>query len=278
MKKLMFALTAVAATVAVADVVSSNIVGYQNEGVQPGFRFIAAPFTGVDGGESFKLKDLKTNCCEDGSVEDGWIEVTDAVVELTNTGSFKRRIVYVPEWYADGEEYGPGWYDDTDTKFSAELGNSVEMPFGYGVQVNITGARNQEVTYSGAVKPGPTVLDLAPGFRTVGNCACKNLYLKDLLTNCCEDGSVEDGWIEVTDAVVELTNTGSFKRRLVYVPEWYAEGETYSKGWYDSEDKEFTEEVGNEVMFPGGTGFQVNITGARNQKITIKSALATDAE
>ena len=254
-----------------------SVVGYQNQGVQK-YQLVPATFTGVDGKENFKLKDLKTNCDEAGEASTGWIEVVDAIVELTDTGTFKRKFVYVPEWYADGEEYSKGWYDSTDGDFEELLDEKVELPFGYGYPVSISGSNGQEVQYAGAVKPEPTIIDLAAGYKIIGNCACKNLYLKDLITNCDETGESGKGWIEVVDAVVELTDTGTFKRKFVYVPEWYADGEEYSKGWYDSTDGDFKEELGSIVMFVGGGAFPVSISGNNDQQICIKSALATDAE
>ena len=277
MKKLMFALTAVAATVAMADVVSSNIVGYQNQGVQK-YQLVSATFTGVDGKENFKLGDLKTNCDEAGEVSSGWVEVLDAVVELDNQGTYKRKFVYVPEWYADGEEYSKGWYDSTDGDFKELLDEKVDLPFGYGYPVSISGVNGQEIQCSGAVKPGPTIINLSAGYKIIGNCACKELYLKDLVTNCDETGESSAGWVEVLDAVVELDNQGTFSRKFVYVPEWYADGEEYSKGWYDSTDGDFKEELGSKVKFIGGGAFPVSISGSNGQMITIKSALATDAE
>lgn len=168
--------------------------------------------------------------------------------------------------------------NDTED-FVNKLDDVVDMPFGYGVQVSMSKARNQQVLFSGAVKGAPTIFDLSGGFWTIGNCAAKELKLANLITNCDESGETEDGWIELVDAIVELSQTGSFVRKIVYCPEWYAEGETYTKGWYDVNDTEdFEKELGNDITFAPGSGFQVSISKNRNQKITIKSALATDAE
>ncbi len=226
------------------------------------------------------LADFKTNCDETGTESTGWEEKVDAIVVLDDTGSYVRRLVYVPEWYAEGEEYTKGWYDSDeadDDSYTTPYDNTFEMPFGYGVQISISGNRGQSVTYSGKVKETPTILDLPQGFSIVGNCACKDLQLSNLLTNCDETGTESTGWEEKVDAVVELDNTGSYVRRLIYVPEWYAEGEEYSKGWYDgdeADDDSYTTELGSSVSFGGGKGFQVSISGSRGQKITIKSALA----
>ena len=58
MKKLMFAAAAIAAGVAVADVTSANVVGYQNFGVGSGLSSLSAPpFLKIIGDR--KLSDLK---------------------------------------------------------------------------------------------------------------------------------------------------------------------------------------------------------------------------
>ena len=57
MKKLMFAAAAIAAGVAVADVTSANVVGYQNLGMDLGVSKISAP-TFLKIGGARKIKDL----------------------------------------------------------------------------------------------------------------------------------------------------------------------------------------------------------------------------
>lgn len=256
-----------------------SAVGYQNEGVQKKFSFVASSFTKVGGGEDFTLADFQVNCNEEDSVSTGWEELTDAIIELDGSGTFKRRIVYVPTWYADGEDYDKGWYDAKDGEFTNKLDNAVNMPFGYGYQICCSAiTRKQEVKYSGEVKNAPTFIDLTSGFFTIANCRPTELKLDELIVNCNEEESVMTGWEELTDAVIELDENGTFARRIIYVPAWYADGEVYDKGWYDSSDGDFTTPLGQTVKFDPGTGFQVCISASRGQRITIKSALAKDAE
>ena len=61
MKKLMFAAAAIAAGVAMADITSANVVGYQNIPVKNGFNMIAFNFEPVDGSKSFAITNFISN-------------------------------------------------------------------------------------------------------------------------------------------------------------------------------------------------------------------------
>ena len=61
MKKLMFAAAAIAAGVAVADVTSANVVGYQTYTLVPGLNMISDAFLKVDGEGKILINDLIPN-------------------------------------------------------------------------------------------------------------------------------------------------------------------------------------------------------------------------
>ena len=92
----MFAAAAIAAGVAVADVTSANIVGYQNKTPDTSFKFVGPNFIQCDGTEDLTLGDLKFNCDETNAYpEKGWMPMVDLVNVLDQDGNCPEQLVYV---------------------------------------------------------------------------------------------------------------------------------------------------------------------------------------
>ena len=238
--------------------------------------FIGTPFQQVGGADNATLIDLKVNCSEEEDSPTGWQPNADAVVQLDASGSFVRKLVYIPAWLAEAVGCTRGWYDEDDVSaedFSTNY-NNLPIPFGSAFQVCVSGVGAQ-ATFAGEVKASATITDVA-GFMGVANCAPKAMTLGDLKVNCSEDEDSPTGWQPNADAVVQLDASGSFVRKLVYIPTWLAEAVGCTKGWYDEDDvsdEDFSTRYDNLVSWAAGEGFQVCVSGV-DATVQIDSALS----
>ena len=275
MKKLMFGLACAAGLMAVGDVSSANIVGY-NAGAVEGFAFVGPSFTKVGGATAFKYSDIVVNCNETNEGP-GWQPLGDSIVILDENGSFVRKLVYLPQYLATEVSAQKGWYDDNDVgndDFS-KCWNDEELEFGYGVQVSATVGAGATVQFAGEVKGSPTVVDVE-NFVAVGNCAPKALKLSDIVVNCNETNE-GPGWQPLGDSIVILDENGSFVRKLVYLPQYLATEVSAQKGWYDDNDvgnDDFSKCWNDILEWAIGEGFQVSATAGAGATVTVKSALA----
>ena len=74
-----------------------------------------------------------------------------------------------------------------------------------------------------------------------------------------------------------LNENGSFVRKLVYLPQFLADGFKVSKGWYEenaASDEDFTDCWNDRLEWAIGEGFQVSASVGVHATITVKSALA----
>ena len=106
MKKLMFAAAAIAAGVAMADITSANVVGYQNIEVKNGFNMIALNFQPVDGTEEIAIQDLINNkeglIAGQGAATADQIQVWDG--SAFTVYFYRANKTTTPKWTK-----GPGW-------------------------------------------------------------------------------------------------------------------------------------------------------------------------
>ena len=237
--------------------------------------FIGTPFQIPGGADNAKLIDLKVNCSENEESGTGWQPNGDAVVQLDASGSFVRKLVYIPTWLAEAVECTKGWYDEedfADEKYDTNY-NNLSIPFGSAFQVCVSG-EGAMATFAGEVKKTATITDVT-GFMGVANCAPKSLTLGNLKVNCSENEESGTGWQPNGDAVVMLDENGSFVRKLVYIPTWLAEAVECTKGWYDEEDfanEIYTTRYDNLVSWDAGEGFQVCVSG-ENATVQIDPAI-----
>ena len=152
MKKLMFGLACAAGLMAVGDVSSANIVGY-NAGAVEGFAFVGPSFTKVGGATTFKYSDIVVNCDETGSGS-GWQPLLDSIVILDENGSFVRKLVYLPQSLADEFEATKGWYDNNDANvddFTNCWNDRIEWSIGEGFQVSASVGVHATITVKSAL-------------------------------------------------------------------------------------------------------------------------------
>ena len=95
MKKLMFAVAAIAAGAAVADVTSANVVGYDSANMQEGGNVVGAAFIPVGGGKMVDLTSITVTGYE------GTFAGTISASKLTETGATDDSATYVWSDYID---------------------------------------------------------------------------------------------------------------------------------------------------------------------------------
>ena len=124
-----------------ATALTSGVVGYNNNAVSQ-FMFIGTPFQQLGGADNATLIDLKVNCSETEDSPTGWQPNADAVVQLDASGSFVRKLVYIPTWLAAEAGCTKGWYDENDViaeDFSTRYDSLVSWNAGEGFQVCVSG-------------------------------------------------------------------------------------------------------------------------------------------
>ena len=210
MKKTMMAVAALSATVAMADVVSSDVVGYQNKDTVVGFNFVIPTFKAVNGG-TVNIQDIKiSNATE-------W---NDSIQVLDEGGATVATYFYLTSGSSGAE--ADGWVDDT-----LALAD-VELEAGQSILVDTAAAA--VITFSGKVSTDDTVVETVAGFNFVGNNTPVALDIQDItIKNATEwndsiqvldeggatvatyfyltagsSGAEADGWVDDTLALADV--------------------------------------------------------------------------
>ena len=245
--------------------------------------FAGFPLPKVGGGEALTYADLKVNCgeTEETSVT-GWQALADSIVELDEAGTFSRFVVYASDWLiGDLEVNETGWYDNDNIDNDHCL-NTTPFDFGHAVQIYVTDAElDPQINFAGEVKQAPTVTDLAD-VMGIANCSPKKIYAEDLIVNCGEtEDTSGEGWQALADSIVMLDENGTYVRDIVYASAWLiGDLEVKEVGWYDNDsiDDDHCYNHSEDLCWEAGQGFQVCVLDDLGATITIKSALAKDAE
>jgi hypothetical protein len=162
MKKTMMAVAALSAAVAFAsDIVSSDVVGYQQKDTVTGFNFVIPTFKAVDGG-SVHIQDIKIVNATDWSDNIQVLDEGGATVAL-----------YL---YATKEQSGfsaDGWVAE-------DLTGLADVTFEPGQSILIDTAVPATLTFAGAVSTEDTVVETVPGFNFVGNNTPVSVDIQDI--------------------------------------------------------------------------------------------------
>ena len=222
MKQALVALALFAAGIAVADVTSSNIVGYQKIPVIKGLSGVTPTFVAIGGGD-IKLKNIVPS---EGFYNSGNIQF------FSDEGNGK--VSFTAYYYYDaGDVENAGWYDlDTDE----DLGDTT-IAAGSG----FFAYSNAEATFtvSGEVKQGTTTVPLVKGLTWAGNGTVNNLKLKDIVPS---EAFYNSGNLQFFSA----EGNGKVSFTAYY---YYDAGDVENAGWYDLD----TDESLDDTDVPAGS-------------------------
>jgi hypothetical protein len=118
-----------------AEVVSSNIVGYQKVTLQEGFNFVAPQFNIVGGGD-LDLQSVKLDVADDEATGNDNIQILDADGNPVATYYW-----YPAAWFGGTKS---GWVD-------GDTGGLAEVTVANGLSVLVEGAGDCTVTVAGEV-------------------------------------------------------------------------------------------------------------------------------
>ena len=273
-KKIMAVATAVVGTVAMADIVSSSVVGYQTKAnASAQMNWTCNTFVPCN-------KTKTTMTLGDMKATDGFI--WSAVVFLQPDGRVKSvehaQLGPVKEKYtyweaADTEDGVGGWYfeDDENAEYNQ---NSRVIALGEGYYVQGTASEIGEgLLFSGEVANDATALEVTSAqMNWFGNCSPTDITLGDITAT---DGLIWSAIVFLRDdgrvKTVEHASLGPVKEKYTY---WEAgDTEDGAGGWY-FEDDENASYNQNARVIAAGEGFYLQGTASEiGQSISIPSAL-----
>ena len=163
MKKLMFGL-AIAAVGSAFAVESSNVVGYQNIAINPGFNMIAFNFQPLDGTENISIQDFVQN--KDVLVAGTGAGTSDQI-QVWDGSKFS---VYFYKAYKASNPgkftYGPAWVSTT----AASTPTTDTITRGSGVWfARPTTSEAGSITVSGSINATAKTHDIAAGFNMISS-------------------------------------------------------------------------------------------------------------
>lgn len=183
MKKLMFAVAAMAAGIAVADITSSNIVGYSENGLRHGAKMITAQFVNIGASKNIDLQSLVPT----GS---GIIDQTE--IKVLNAGGVGVED-YIWTSGSDVDSDTDCWAnEDQDTKIT-------DRAFEPGTGLWVYGEDGQGIRSSGEVEQvNDVVFPLRHGAIGCGNPYPVAINLQDIVPE--GDGIIDQAEIKVLNA------------------------------------------------------------------------------
>ena len=209
MKKLIMAAAAITAGFAMADVVSSSVVGYQEFSLNNGFGMTTMTFKPISG-DTIPLQSLIPTGTGVGGYGDVAIQTMDA--EGNWDGEYT--------WFtAENSGSVDGWFD-----VNFELTDAtVNYKQGLFVQ---TSADDVKITYSGAVATGTIETAVPNGFSMSGNATPVALDLQSITPT----GTGVGGYGDV--AIQTMDENGNWDGEYT----WFnAENSGSEDGWYDAD-------------------------------------------
>ena len=237
MKKLMFAAAVAAASVAMADVTSANIVGYQGNTLREGRIALGSSFIPVSG-ETIDLTDVVI-ISEDETEEDVDIQ------KLTARGGAVSGSNFYWNNFMDDEDLIYGWFNGSGKK--AVKG---DQTYEIGDAIWINAPDNTfKIQYSGAVDQEGSAVVLREGRKLIANPTPVAVNLYDVKVTS-EDETEEDVDIQ------KLTARGGAVSGSNFYWNNFMDGEDLVYGWYNGSGKRLTREDG--MMYGPGEAMWVN--------------------
>ena len=271
-KKILAVATAVVGTVAMADIVSSSVVGYQNKTVNSevagGYTWTLAtmPAVGVD------LDKLTLGSWQVTPPQDGLTSEVSVYVNTFDTaGQIAGAYVYLDAAQCAVFGVEPGWYTfESVANWAPESADNVIIPYGEGVQIGSDCGAT--VTFSGEVlsedKSFTINGEADGGYTWTGNCTPVDLTLADFAITPPQDGLTS----EVSVYVNTFDTAGQIAGAYVYLDAAQCAVFGVEPGWYTFESvANWAPETAGSVKIEAGEMFQIGSDCGAT--ITVPSAL-----
>ncbi len=227
-----------------AEVVSQNVVGYQETAATGTFNIVGATFLppGTDG-KTMTLSDIKVNSTFDFGA--------DYISIFNDSGNIILRASYLGKDAASGMGYAEGWYDfDKANAGVVECKNTFVLPFGSSFAFN-RATNGAELVFSGEVINEAMEVEGTGSFNLVANATPVPLKLSDIKVN----STLAFG----ADYITIFNDSGNIIFRASYLGKDAASGMGYAEGWYDFDKANAgVIECKNTFDVPAGFGFAFN--------------------
>lgn len=246
MKKLMFAVAALAAGVACAEITSANVVGYQTTDLAAGYTMTGPSFINVGDSTTMDLTSITVG----GPAYEAGASEGDVTVQLLNhDGTLKGAYT----WLDLEGDFEPGWYDDDYEAIAVG-----DVVFKAGDSAWVQGANGLSLTYSGQVLSSTAVtVPLRSGYTPVANPFPVALDL----TKITVGGSAYEPGASEGDVTIQFLNhDGTLESAYT----WLDLDGDFEPGWYDDDYEAIA--VG-DVVLEGSDGMWVQ--GADNLNLVI---------
>ena len=191
-----------------AEVVSSNIVGYQKVELQPGFNFVAPQFTAVGGG-AIDLQSIKLDVADEDATGGDNIQILDE-----GGGTVAQYYWLPPE--ASGAETA-GWFDENFDPAEVSVEN--------GLSVLLESSDELSVTVSGEVSPEDFTVASVAGFNFVGNASPVAIDIQDIKLGIADEEASGGDNIQILD------DGGATIAQYYWLPPEASGAE--AAGWFD---------------------------------------------
>ncbi len=226
-----------------AEVVSSNIVGYQKVELIPGFNFVAPQFTAVGGGP-IDLQAIHLDVADDDATGDDNIQILD------DGGATIATYNWLPaDWFGGAKS---GWVD-------GDTGDLAQLDLDNGLSVLLDAAASGTVTVAGEVSPSNSVVSSVKGFNFVGNSSPVTIDIQDIQIGVDDNDATGDDNIQVLD------QGGATIATYNWLPaDWFGGAKS---GWVDGD----TGDLADVTLLPG-QGVLIDASDD-NITITVPSAL-----
>ncbi len=230
-----------------AEVVSSNIVGYEKVTLVPGFNFVAPQFTAVGGGD-LDLQSIKLD------VPDDEVSGADNIQILDDGGATVAQYYWYPAAAIAGAEHS-GWLDE-------DTGSLAMVTLANGLSVLVDSADDATVTVAGEVSTNVSETVSVAGFNFVGNSTPVPINIQDIQID------VSDDEVSGADNIQILDDGGATIAQYFWYPA--AAMGTAKSGWLDEDTGTLA-----DVELAPGQGVLLDASDA-GIKITVPSALSAD--
>ena len=279
MKKLMFAAAAIAAGVAVADVTSANVVGYQGVTKPTGCQYsMAGSMFIAPGAEDFSLADINITWDAGSAIMKNQANSRTQSIQFMASGAApvldKSRVFYRcladGKWYRKGDSVAKDvWIPDpTTNKFAA--GTGFLCNFSRAATITFAG----EVVTGGAEKKFSFAKPSGCQYFIASNISGRKICINELDITWTAGSAILKNQANSRTQAIQFFSSGAApildKKRVYY--RCLADGKWYLKGDAVAKDVELTGTELTDVTINAGEAFLCNFSKA-GSAVTVPTGL-----